>query len=57
MSIADIISKLEIIIDNIEYEQISVDEVHEELKSLVHDIETSVDFDADFGDIQFNDLD
>ena len=57
MSIADIIFKLEIIIDNIEYEQISVDEVHEDLKSLVHDIETSVDFDADFGDIQFNDLD
>ena len=34
-----------------------VDEVHEDLKSLVHDIETSVAFDADFGDIQFNDLD
>jgi len=57
MDIADIINKLEIIIDNIEYEQIDGTEIKENLKSLVDDIESSIDFDVDFGNVQFNDLD
>ena len=57
MDIADIISRLEVVIDNIEFEEISITEVQDTLISLVNDIESSSNFDADFGDIQFNDLD
>tara|TARA_R100000773_G_scaffold5580_1_gene6002 strand:+ start:177 stop:350 length:174 start_codon:yes stop_codon:yes gene_type:complete len=57
MDIADIISRLEVVIENIEYEEISIAEVQDNLKSLVNDIEFSTDFDADFGNIQFDDLD
>ena len=57
MDIADIISRLEVVIDNIEFEEISITEVQDTLISLVNDIESSSNFDADFGDVQFNDLD
>ena len=57
MDIADIISRLEVVIENIEYEEISITEVQDNLKSLVNDIEFSTNFDADFGDIRFDDLD
>ena len=57
MDITDIISRLEVVIDNIEFEEISITEVQDTLVSLVNDIESSSNFDADFGDIQFNDLD
>ena len=57
MDITDIISRLEVITDNIEFEEITITEVHDALTSLINDIETSSNFDADFGDIQFNDLD
>jgi len=56
MDIADIISRLEVVIDDIEYENISTTEIQEALTLLVNDLETSSNFDADFGDIQFNDL-
>ena len=57
MDIADIINKLEVIIDNIEFEDISINEVKNNLTSLVNDIELSSNFDADFGDIRFDELD
>jgi hypothetical protein len=57
MDIADIISRLEVVIENIEYEEISIVEVQDNLKSLVNDIEFSTDFDLDFGDVRFDDLD
>ena len=57
MDIADIISRLEVVIDNIEFEEISITEVQDTLISLVNDIESSSNFDADFGDIGFDDLD
>ena len=57
MDVADIINKLEVIIDNIEFEDISINEVKNNLTSLVNDIELSSNFDADFGDIRFDDLD
>jgi hypothetical protein len=57
MDIADIISRLEVVIDNIEFEEISVTEVQDTLISLVNDIESSSNFDADFGDVRFDDLD
>ena len=57
MDITDIISRLEVIIDNIEYEETTITEVQEALVLLVSDLESSSNFDADFGDIQFNDLD
>ena len=57
MDIADIISRLEIVIDNIEFEEISITEVQDTLISLVNDIESSSNFDADFGDVRFDDLD
>ncbi len=56
MDITDIISRLEVVIDNIEYEDINITEIQEALTLLVNDLETSSNFDADFGDIQFNDL-
>ena len=57
MDIADIISRLEVVIDNIEFEEISITEVQDTLISLVNDIESSSNFDADFGDVRFADLD
>jgi len=57
MDIADIISRLEVVLDNIEYEDINITEIQEALISLVNDLETSSNFDTDFGDIGFNDLD
>jgi hypothetical protein len=57
MDIADIISRLEVVIDNIEFEEISIIEVQDTLISLVNDIESSSNFDADFGDVRFDDLD
>jgi hypothetical protein len=57
MDIADIISRLEVVIDNIEFEEISITEVQDTLISLVNDIESSSNFDADFGDVRFDDLD
>ena len=57
MDVADIINKLEVIIDNIEFEDISINEVKNNLTSLVNDIELSSNFDADFGDIRFDELD
>jgi hypothetical protein len=57
MDIADIISRLEVVIDNIEFEEISITEVQDTLVSLVNDIESSSNFDADFGDVRFDDLD
>ena len=56
MDITDIISRLEVIIDNIEYEETAITEVQEALVLLVSDLESSSNFDADFGDIQFDDL-
>ena len=57
MDITDIISRLEVVIDNIEFEEISLPEVYDALTLLISDIESSSDFDADFGDIRFDDLD
>jgi|TARA_E500000318_G_C3490725_1_gene184210 hypothetical protein len=57
MDIADIISRLEVVIDNIEFEEISITEVQDTLISLVNDIESSSNFDADFGDVRFDNLD
>ena len=56
MDIADIISRLEIIVDSIEYEEININEVHDDLKSLIDDIETTSNFNGGFGGIQFDDL-
>ena len=57
MDITNIISRLEVITDNIEFEEITVTEVHDALTLLINDIETSSNFDADFGDVRFDDLD
>ena len=57
MDITDIISRLEVITDNIEFEEITITEIHDALISLINDIETSSNFDADFGDVRFDDLD
>ena len=56
MDITDIISRLEIITEGIEYEEINVNEVQDLIKSLVNDIESSSNFDADFGEMHFDDL-
>ena len=57
MDITDIISRLEVITDNIEFEEITVTEVHDALTLLINDIETSSNYDSDFGDVRFDDLD
>jgi|TARA_Y100000287_G_C14006443_1_gene250067 hypothetical protein len=57
MDITDIISRLEVITDNIEFEEITINEVYDALTLLINDIETSSNFDVDFGDIRFDDLD
>lgn len=56
MDITDIISRLEIITEGIEYEEINVNEVQDLINTLISDIETSSNFDADFGEIHFDDL-
>ena len=57
MDITDIISRLEVITDNIEFEEITITEIYDALTSLINDIEFSTDFDLDFGDVRFDDLD
>ena len=57
MDTTDIISRLEVITENIEFEEITITEVHDALTLLISDIETSSNFDADFGDIGFGNLD
>jgi len=57
MDITDIISRLEVVVDNIEYEEANISQVYDALTLLISDIESSSNFDADFGDIGFNDLD
>ena len=57
MDQGDIITRLEVIIDKIEYDETDIGEVYDMLTSLVSDIEFSTDYDADFGDVQFDDLD
>ena len=57
MDITDIISRLEVITDNIEFEEITINEVYDALTLFINDIETSSNFDADFGDVRFDDLD
>ena len=56
MDQGEIISRLEIVIDKIEYDEISIGEVYNFLTSLVSDMEFTSDYDADFGDVQFDDL-
>ena len=43
--------------NNIEFEEITINEVYDALTLLINDIETSSNFDADFGDVRFDDLD
>ena len=57
MDIGNIISRLESIKDSIEYEEMSTSDVFESINELIDDIESTMDYDADFGDIQFDDLD
>ena len=56
MDITDIISRLEIITEGIEYEEINVSEVQDLINTLISDIEASSNFDADFGEMHFDDL-
>ena len=57
MDASTIITRLESIKDSIEYEEMSITEVYDAITRLVDDIESVIDYDADFGDIQFDDLD
>lgn len=57
MDIGDILSRLEVITDKIEYEELDLKTVYDSLTELISDIEFSSDYDADFGDIGFDDLD
>jgi len=57
MDQGEILSRLEVVIDKIEYDEIGLGEVYDFLTSLVSDIEFSTDYDADFGSIEFDDLD
>ena len=57
MDQGDILSRLEVIVDKIEYEELDLKTVHEALTELISDIEISTDYDADFGNIRFDDLD
>ena len=56
MDKGDILSRIEIIIDKIEYEELDLREVHEALTLRASDIEYSTDYDSDYGDIRFDDL-
>lgn len=57
MDTGDILSRLEVITDKIEYEELDLKSVYDSLIELISDIEYSSDYDADFGDIGFDDLD
>ena len=57
MDQGNIMSRLETIIDAIEYEEMKITDVYDALVELVNDIESSMNYDADFGDIHFEDLD
>lgn len=57
MDTGDILSRLEVITDKIEYEELDLKSVYESLIELISDIEYSSDYDADFGDVRFDDLD
>jgi hypothetical protein len=57
MDQGNIISRLEVIVDAIEYDEMVLSDVYDALVSLVNDIESTIDYDADFGDVQFEDLD
>jgi hypothetical protein len=57
MDTGDILSRLEVITDKIEYEELDLKAVYDSLTELISDIEYSSDYDADFGDIRFNELD
>jgi hypothetical protein len=57
MDTGDILSRLEVITDKIEYEELDLKSVYDSLIELISDIEYSSDYDADFGDIRFDDLD
>tara|TARA_B100000035_G_scaffold294287_1_gene284444 strand:- start:107 stop:280 length:174 start_codon:yes stop_codon:yes gene_type:complete len=57
MDTGDILSRLEVITDKIEYEELDLKSVYDSLIELISDIEYSSDYDADFGNIRFDDLD
>ena len=57
MDTGDILSRLEVITDKIEYEELDLKSVYNSLIELISDIEYSSDYDADFGDVRFDDLD
>ncbi len=57
MDQGDIISRLENITNKIEYEEINISEVYDILTLLISDIETLSNYDADFGEVRFDDLD
>ena len=57
MDTGDILSRLEVIVDKIEYEELDLKTVYDSLTELISDIEFSSGYDADFGDVRFNDLD
>jgi len=57
MDAGNIISRLEVIVDAIEYEEIDLAGVYETLVEMINDLEAASDYDADFGDIRFDDLD
>ena len=57
MDTGDILSRLEVIVDKIEYEELDLKTVYDALSELISDIEFSSDYDADFGDVRFDDLD
>ena len=56
MDITDIISRLEVVVDNIEYEDANVSDVYDALMLLINDIESSTNFDTDFGSIGFDEI-
>jgi|TARA_B100001093_G_scaffold356918_1_gene341510 hypothetical protein len=57
MDHSTIINRLEVVIDSIEYEEMNLTDAYDALVLIVSDIESSLDYDADFGNVQFEDLD
>jgi len=57
MDHSTIINRLEVVIDSIEYEEMNLTDAYDVLVLIVSDIESSLDYDADFGNVQFEDLD
>jgi len=57
MDHSTIINLLEVVIDSIEYEEMNLTDAYDALVLIVSDIESSLDYDADFGNVQFEDLD